>query len=337
MVTLTLDEIISILDDDDDENILEAKVFMGPPENPLLNEEDSVDEDFISPDINNLSGNQLGATAELHAKHLQDTGVVMGQEDIPEEYLENVNTPDNENKSNRIKTISPFRNEVLELIVNCSNNYTFQKGNIKFKVTINEIKVFLGILVLSGYCSVPRYRMYWETSSDSHNEAVSRAISRNTFEDILKYLHVCDNLTLDESDKFVDKLPHGQHSTYVDNFFTSIRLLEELKSKGHYCTVTIRSNRVERASLEEAFTLKRKAYRGGKEVDQQNTFSSVSGLTLGGARRTLHQSIGWLFGVSWSVLVPCVAARLEGLWWNGLTCQSLIDDKGIGFDPGLVY
>nr|CAD7262758.1 unnamed protein product [Timema shepardi] len=39
---LTLDEIISILDDD--ENILEAKVFMGPPEKPLLSDEDSEDE-----------------------------------------------------------------------------------------------------------------------------------------------------------------------------------------------------------------------------------------------------------------------------------------------------
>nr|CAD7423116.1 unnamed protein product [Timema monikensis] len=193
--TLTLDEIISILDDDD-ENILEAKVFMRPPENPLPSDEDSEDEDFINPDINHLSGNQLRATEELHAKHLQDTGIVstiMGEEDIPEEYLENINTPDNENKSNRIKTITPcrkwqdmdlplapepageqpewlqnnyspvemfemfFDNEVLELIVNCSNNYAFQKGNIKFKVTINEIKLFLGILLLSGYCSVPRY------------------------------------------------------------------------------------------------------------------------------------------------------------------------------------
>nr|CAD7575989.1 unnamed protein product [Timema californicum] len=265
---LTLDGVISILDDD--KNILEAKVFMGPPENPLLSDEDNEDEDFINPDINHLSGNQLRATAELHTKHLQDTGIVstiMGEEDIPEEYLENVNTPDNENKSNRIKTITPCRkgqdmdlplapeptwkqpewiqnNYILKLIVNCSNNYAFQKGNIKFKVTINEIKVFLGILLFSGYCSVPRYRIYWETSSDTNNEAMSR----NTFEDILKYLHVCDNLTLDENDKF------GK----IDNFFNSVRLLEELKSKGHYCTGTIRSNRIEKASLEEAFTLKKK-------------------------------------------------------------------------------
>nr|CAD7597675.1 unnamed protein product [Timema genevievae] len=247
----------------------------------------------------------------------------MDEEDIPEEYLENVNTPDNENKSNRIKTITPCRkwqdmdlplapeptweqpewlqnnyspkvnikfkvtiNEIKmflgilllsgycsvpryrmywetssdthNIIVNCSNNYAFQKGNIKFKVTINEIKVFLRILLLSGYCSVPRYRIYWETSSDTHNEVVSKATSRNTFKDILKYLHVCNNLTLDENDKFVDKLPHGQYSIYIDNFFTSVRLLEELKSKGHYCTGTIRSNRIEKAAWEEASTLKKK-------------------------------------------------------------------------------
>nr|CAD7205676.1 unnamed protein product [Timema douglasi] len=256
-------------------------VFMGPPENPLLSDEDSDDEDFINPDINHLSGNQLHATAELHARHLQDTGIVstiMGGEDILEEYPENVNTPDNENKSNRIKTITPCRKwQDMDLPLApeptwepsewLQNNYS-PEGNIKFKVTINEIIVFLEILLLIGYCSVQRYRMYWETSSDTHNEVVSKEMSRNTFEDILKYLHVYDNLTLDENGKFgvggsavidlVDKLPHGQYSIYIDNFFTCVRLLEELKSKGHYYTGTSRSNRIEKASLEEASTLKKK-------------------------------------------------------------------------------
>nr|CAD7431367.1 unnamed protein product [Timema monikensis] len=165
-----------------------------------------------------------------------------------------------------------------------------EKGNIKFKVTANDIKVYLGIRLLSGYCSLP---------SDTHNEAVSRAMSRKTFEYILKYLHVCDNLILDEHDKFgkvrplwlllnqrwllafpkdsnlsideamcgvfastgnihpelgvggsvvialVDKLPLGQDNiySYVDNLFASVRFLEELKSRGYYCTGTIRSNR----------------------------------------------------------------------------------------------
>nr|CAD7400705.1 unnamed protein product [Timema poppensis] len=66
-----------------------------------------------------------------------------------------------------------FDDEFLELLTNCSNNFAFQKGNIKFKVTANDIKV-------------PRYRIYWETSSDTHNE--EKPMSRNIFEDILKYL-----------------------------------------------------------------------------------------------------------------------------------------------------
>nr|CAD7256079.1 unnamed protein product [Timema shepardi] len=56
----------------------------------------------------------------------------------------------------------------------------------------------------------------------------------------------------------VDKLSHGQYSIYLDNLLTSVRLLEELKSKGHYCTGNIRSNRIEKASLEESYTLKKK-------------------------------------------------------------------------------
>nr|CAD7451714.1 unnamed protein product [Timema bartmani] len=71
--------------------------------------------------------------------------------------------------------------------------------------------------------------MYWETSSDTHNEAVSKAMSRNTFEDSLKSLHVCDNLTLDENDKF------GKATT-------ALALL----------------NRIEKASLEEASRLLRR-------------------------------------------------------------------------------
>nr|CAD7429787.1 unnamed protein product [Timema monikensis] len=171
-----------------------------------------------------------------------------------------------------------FDDEVIELIANCSNNQAFQKGNIKLKVTVNDIKVFLGIHLLRGYSSVPRYRIYWETS---------------------KVCTRIDNLTLDENDKFgkvrplwllisqrwlrafpkdsnlsidealvpyysqpgakqhihgepyqsastgnthpelgvggsvviylVDKFPLGQYSIYIDKFFTSVRLLEELK------------------------------------------------------------------------------------------------------------
>nr|CAD7573701.1 unnamed protein product [Timema californicum] len=158
-----------------------------------------------------------------------------------------------------------FEDQVIELIANCSNNYAFQKSDIKFKVAANYIKVFIGILLLSSYCSVPKYRMYWKTSSDTYNEAVSKAMSRNTFEDILKYLHVYDNLTLDESDQF------GKCGVFnITWLFSSrgaiprcinwehrSRARKELKSRGHYCTETIQSNRIEKAPLEESYTLRK--------------------------------------------------------------------------------
>lgn len=41
-------------------------------------------------------------------------------------------------------------------------------------------------LQLNGYCHVSRKRMYWNNSSDVPNDAVSQAMSRNRFEEILE-------------------------------------------------------------------------------------------------------------------------------------------------------
>ncbi|GBP37588.1 PiggyBac transposable element-derived protein 3 [Eumeta japonica] len=49
----------------------------------------------------------------------------------------------------------------------------------------------------------------------------------------------------------VEKLPTGSYSLYMDNFFTSLPLLNELKKLGHEATGTIRANRVENAPLKD--------------------------------------------------------------------------------------
>ena len=43
--------------------------------------------------------------------------------------------------------------------------------------------------------------MYWEDSSDVLNTAMSSAMSRNRFEELLSVLHLSDNMKLDTSDK----------------------------------------------------------------------------------------------------------------------------------------
>jgi len=94
-----------------------------------------------------------------------------------------------------------FDQQVLEMIVDYSNNYASNK-NQSLQIDVNELKCFLGILLLSGYNELSRRRMYWEKSPDTHNDLVSGAMRRNRFEQIFSYIHFCDNSKLDEHDKF---------------------------------------------------------------------------------------------------------------------------------------
>nr|CAD7578639.1 unnamed protein product [Timema californicum] len=103
---------------------------------------------------------------------------------------------------------------------------------------------------------------------ESHSVQVLLPVREQLIEDIMstKKMITLDEIIsiLDDDENILEaKLTnfHMDSTAYIDTFFTSVRLLEELKSKGHYCTGTIRSNRIERASLEEASTLKKKARR----------------------------------------------------------------------------
>ena len=75
------------------------------------------------------------------------------------------------------------------------------KGNHTFHTNASEIKLFLAILLLSGYNPLPRKKMYWENLPDVHNESVSDAMSRNRFDAIMQNLHLCDNENPDPNDK----------------------------------------------------------------------------------------------------------------------------------------
>lgn len=67
--------------------------------------------------------------------------------------------------------------------------------------------MFFGILLLSGYVSVPRRRMFWETRKDSHNDLVANAMSRDRFNYIMRNLHCVNNDELDQIDKFAKIRP----------------------------------------------------------------------------------------------------------------------------------
>lgn len=47
-----------------------------------------------------------------------------------------------------------------------------QKHDPNFSMDTNEMRCFIAILLLSGYCPVPRWRMWWEIGTETENSSV---------------------------------------------------------------------------------------------------------------------------------------------------------------------
>ncbi|XP_063823717.1 piggyBac transposable element-derived protein 3-like [Ostrinia nubilalis] len=100
-----------------------------------------------------------------------------------------------------------FNDTTINLLVEYTNLYATQK-NKAGNITFSEMKCFIGILLYSGYVSLPRRRMYWENSTDCEFSLVNRSLSRDRFTYILNHLHCCDNsLIQTQTDKFAKMRP----------------------------------------------------------------------------------------------------------------------------------
>lgn len=96
-----------------------------------------------------------------------------------------------------------FDEEVFEMIANLSQLYASQNNRHNFTVTVSELKIFFGILILSGYHKLPRESMYWSLDEDIGVEVVSNSMSRNRFKEIKRNLHLVDN---NEASNTTDKM-----------------------------------------------------------------------------------------------------------------------------------
>ena len=217
-------EILSILEGKD----LSADIYIEPNDGDIT-DEDSADEDDGGL-LDNLSGNQLNAPAEAVFPDGQglleaspnfdnDNDSTENEEYSPPSWQKNVILSTNdvifpEANYGRYRDFSPvelfelfFDNEIISLIVDQTRKYAQSKGETKFFITPEEVKVFLGVLVVSGICPIPSRRMYWRNSTVTRNYAVYHAIRRNRFEKIMQFLHFADNSQLDKSDKFAKVRP----------------------------------------------------------------------------------------------------------------------------------
>lgn len=220
---LTLHEILELLE----ENPQHVEIVLSPPLDATLynTDEDSADEE--NPSINNLSRSQLNALVEVAADNYEEPEEPLRK--LPKKRSSTKATANlrqwKEKKELITETqwplfsgaapplLSPseyfyrfFDEQVVGLITTFTNKYATQ-NNRPGDIEIEEIYAYIGILLLSGYSSVSRYRMYWEKSEDSNNNLVSKAMTRDRFKFITTNLHVCDNNFLDVNDKFTKLRP----------------------------------------------------------------------------------------------------------------------------------
>ena len=59
-----------------------------------------------------------------------------------------------------------------------------------FSMDDSELKAFIGILVFSGYVTIPSEKLYWSESEDLAQDIVRKAMPRSKYMKIKQYLHV---------------------------------------------------------------------------------------------------------------------------------------------------
>ena len=99
-----------------------------------------------------------------------------------------------------------FNDTIKTLIVNETERYASQ-NNKQLKLTKEEIEQFVGILLLTGYNTRPRQKMYWSKDDDVACPIVAKQMSRNRFEEIKSSLHFADNDHLEHGDKLAKVRP----------------------------------------------------------------------------------------------------------------------------------
>ena len=121
-----------------------------------------------------------------------------------------------------------FTEEMIEYIVRNTNLYANRYcNNITFVVSASEVCVFPGILLLSGYHTLPQMSNYWSTQPDLRVPAVYNVMAWNRFTEFKRYLNLADNQHLQAGDK-LSKVSHMYK--LLNDQLIQFRLFSELLS-----------------------------------------------------------------------------------------------------------
>ncbi|XP_066258244.1 piggyBac transposable element-derived protein 2-like [Euwallacea similis] len=87
-----------------------------------------------------------------------------------------------------------FDDGIYDLIWNETIRYaTTQKNKQGWSIRKENIKIFIGFLIFSGYHTLPSERDYWSDEDDLGQSIVKNALSRNAYLEIKSLIHFADN------------------------------------------------------------------------------------------------------------------------------------------------
>ena len=89
---------------------------------------------------------------------------------------------------------------MIDLIVEQTNLYANRDKNMhNFKTDQDEMKKFLGLIIISGYHNLPSENDLWSTVDDMIMPIFSSTMNKDRFRLIKRYLHIADNSSLAQS------------------------------------------------------------------------------------------------------------------------------------------
>lgn len=213
-----MDEILEELEREEDP----GDIIVFPPEDGNVTDEDSGDENDIN--MAHLPSRMLRSRVEVQPRLVEENEELepgpsqkkKRKEYAAKEWFNNASKFSpcgrgddeesiTENLEEELSATDCFElfysKEIVQYIVDMSNLYALQR-NHTLNVSADEIRVYIGILLLTGYITPKYMRMFWENKSDTYNKLVASSMRRNRFFEIQQYLHLCDSTNLPENDKF---------------------------------------------------------------------------------------------------------------------------------------
>ena len=98
-----------------------------------------------------------------------------------------------------------FTTDILEIVVQQTNIYSFQKCHKVINTNREEIMSLIGINLKMGITKLPSYKSYW--GRELRFPAVADVMPRNRYQELSRYLHFVNNESINGEDKLAKIRP----------------------------------------------------------------------------------------------------------------------------------